>query len=139
MAGSGRIYLFVGLVVMTSTNAMGELPWSPDPGRIWDFAVESPPWGDSIQLDPLGGNFDQHEETFPWESISSQEVHTHQPVDSLTDLQRSKIPQEPMVPSTVNHHVSSLSLFQVKQPTRIPGLLSPTLNLKIFHKRIRNH
>ncbi|KAI9609463.1 hypothetical protein H4Q26_007419 [Puccinia striiformis f. sp. tritici PST-130] len=88
---------------------MGELPWSPDPGRIWDFAVESPPWGDSIQLDPLGGNFDQHEETFPWESISSQEVHTHQPVDSLTDLQRSKIPQEPMVPSTVNHHVSSLS------------------------------
>ncbi|KAH9457872.1 hypothetical protein MJO29_004997 [Puccinia striiformis f. sp. tritici] len=109
MAGSGRIYLFVGLVVMTSTNAMGELPWSPDPGRIWDFAVESPPWGDSIQLDPLGGNFDQHEETFPWESISSQEVHTHQPVDSLTDLQRSKIPQEPMVPSTVNHHVSSLS------------------------------
>ncbi|POW20528.1 hypothetical protein PSHT_03437 [Puccinia striiformis] len=109
MAGSDRFYLFIGLLVMIATNAMDELPWSPDPGRIWDFAVESPPWGDSIQLDPLGGNFDQHEETFPWESISSQEVHTHQPVDSLTDLQRSKIPQEPMVPSTVNHHVSSLS------------------------------
>ncbi|KAI7954514.1 hypothetical protein MJO28_004914 [Puccinia striiformis f. sp. tritici] len=109
MAGSGRFHLFVGLVVLIATNAMGELPWSPDPGHIWDFAVESPPWGDLIQLDPLGGNFDQQEETFPWESISSQELQTHQPVGSLTDLQRSKFSQEPMVPSTVNHHVSSLS------------------------------
>ncbi|POW14353.1 hypothetical protein PSTT_03033 [Puccinia striiformis] len=72
MAGSDRFYLFIGLLVMIATNAMDELPWSPDPGRIWDFAVESPPWGDSIQLDPLGGNFDQHEETFPWNPLAAK-------------------------------------------------------------------
>lgn len=94
---------------MIATNAMDELPWSSDPGRFWDFTIESPPWGDSIQFDTDVTNFHQHEEAFPWESIGSKEVQTHQPVDSLTDLQRSKFPQDPMVPSTVNHHISSLS------------------------------
>ncbi|KAI9609462.1 hypothetical protein H4Q26_007418 [Puccinia striiformis f. sp. tritici PST-130] len=109
MAGSDRFYLFIGLLVMIATNAMDELPWNPDPGHIWDFAVESPPWGDSIDFYPDVRHFNQHVEEFPLESISSQEFHTHQPVDSLTDSQRSKFPQDHMVPSTVNHHGSFLS------------------------------
>ncbi|KAH9468588.1 hypothetical protein Pst134EA_009123 [Puccinia striiformis f. sp. tritici] len=109
MASSDRFYLFIGLLVMIATNAMDELPWNPDPGHIWDFAVESPPWGDSIDVYPDVRHFNQHVEEFPLESISSQEFQTHQPVDSLTDSQRSKFPQDHMVPSTVNHHGSFLS------------------------------